>query len=389
MILEDLEKELLIALLYYKDAYLSTRFYISEGSFKNKSFSKIYKCIKDYIENDDTNEVDVKTILALLNDAQLEQIVINLYSQTPSKQYLYFAKQLHYQDLLQKQKELALMINEKANKQELVSLDSIMAAFPTRKDTIFKTLKDYAEENHNKEVARFSTSISFLDRLLGGGVELGSFILISGEPEAGKSSLGLQIIEHIAKKHKVMHFCFEFTIAQYFRAKQKSDTFIDENKRFMNYSQNMLITADYTKLEDLAAIIVRAKNEHNCNFFFIDSQMRIENAAATSLEQEESQKFSTLAKLAHRLEICILLVVQTSKTDTQNPAGTKKGAHEANIIIRVETLKNKDGTINANKRVLILQKNKQTGIHAKEVVGFDFITRTFTSNNNQESIIVG
>ena len=45
-------------------------------------------------------------------------------------------------------------------------------------------------------------------------------MLISGDPEAGKTTLGLQVLENISHYAKVGFFSFEFTIEQYIRAKQ-------------------------------------------------------------------------------------------------------------------------------------------------------------------------
>lgn len=46
--------------------------------------------------------------------------------------------------------------------------------------------------------ARLSTGLSEFDRVLGGGVVLGSVVLIGGAPGAGKSTLLLQVIAHLA-----------------------------------------------------------------------------------------------------------------------------------------------------------------------------------------------
>ena len=55
------------------------------------------------------------------------------------------------------------------------------------------------------------------------------------------------------------------------------------------------------------------------------------------MEEEESLKFSTLAKLAHQYELLIFLIIQTAKGDRDNPMGSKKGTHEASVILRIRT----------------------------------------------------
>ena len=57
-------------------------------------------------------------------------------------------------------------------------------------------LDEIPEEN----AARASTGIGELDRVLGGGVVEGSLMLVGGDPGIGKSTLLLQVSEHLARK---------------------------------------------------------------------------------------------------------------------------------------------------------------------------------------------
>ena len=82
---------------------------------------------------------------------------------------------------------------------------------------------------------------------------------------------------------------------------------------------------------------------------------------------------------ANKYPITIFLIVQTSKNDTKSPLGSKKGGHEASIMIRIEHNKAKDShsAFDETSRTVIIQKNKQTGIHAKYDVSFDTRTQMF------------
>ena len=52
---------------------------------------------------------------------------------------------------------------------------------------------------------RSETGMQELDRVLGGGLVLGSVVLLSGEPGIGKSTLLLQISSELAKNHRVLY----------------------------------------------------------------------------------------------------------------------------------------------------------------------------------------
>lgn len=61
---------------------------------------------------------------------------------------------------------------------------------------------------------RISTGINEFDRVLGGGIVLGSLVLISGDPGIGKSTILLQICEHLGKSNKVLYVSGEESASQ-------------------------------------------------------------------------------------------------------------------------------------------------------------------------------
>ena len=66
-----------------------------------------------------------------------------------------------------------------------------------------------------QEAPRFSTGISELDRVTGGGIVPGSALLIGGEPGIGKSTLLLQLTAHLARSgRRALYFSGEEAIAQ-------------------------------------------------------------------------------------------------------------------------------------------------------------------------------
>ena len=55
------------------------------------------------------------------------------------------------------------------------------------------------------EEERYHTGLSELDRVLGGGIVKGSLVLISGDPGIGKSTILLQICEHLGKYLRILY----------------------------------------------------------------------------------------------------------------------------------------------------------------------------------------
>lgn len=63
-------------------------------------------------------------------------------------------------------------------------------------------------------IRRYDTGMNEFDRVLGGGFAEASVALIGGEPGIGKSTLILQAIHHISKKHSALYITGEESLAQ-------------------------------------------------------------------------------------------------------------------------------------------------------------------------------
>ena len=70
------------------------------------------------------------------------------------------------------------------------------------------------DELTTSDYIRSETGLSELDRVLGGGLVLGSAVLISGEPGIGKSTLLLQICDTLGAQKKVLYVSGEESSGQ-------------------------------------------------------------------------------------------------------------------------------------------------------------------------------
>ncbi|WP_243877267.1 RAD55 family ATPase [Helicobacter pylori] len=210
------------------------------------------------------------------------------------------------------------------------------------------------------KIEKIHTGIDFLDNISDGGFEVGQLILLSGEPEAGKTLLGIQYITNAQQNHKVTYFGFEFSVRKHIETLN--------SKKFKLNKENYFIDDISCEINDLVSQI-RGLAREGHKLFIIDSQMKIQAPIiGKTIEEVETTKFTTLADLAKRLQVIIVLIIQNSKNDSYAPTGSRKGAHEAHVMIRIEKIKIgelkhiKDyNERNKHRRILIL-KNKQTGL---------------------------
>ncbi|GAA9453735.1 hypothetical protein HpUBN11_10150 [Helicobacter pylori] len=140
------------------------------------------------------------------------------------------------------------------------------------------------------------------------------------------------------------------------------------SKAFKLNKENYFIDDISCEINEMVSQI-RSLAKEGHKLFIIDSQMKIQAPIiGRTIEEVETAKFTTLADLAKRLQVIIVLIVQNSKSDRYSPTGSRKGAHEAHVMIRIEKIKKGElkhikgyNERSKHRKVLIL-KNKQTGL---------------------------
>ncbi len=231
-------------------------------------------------------------------------------------------------------------------------------------------------------IEKIATGIDFLDKISDGGFEVGQLILLSGDPEAGKTLLGVQYITNAQQNHKVTYFGFEFSVRKHIETLN--------SKNFTLNKENYFIDDLSCEINELVSQI-RGLAKEGHKLFIIDSQMKIQAPiVGRTIEEVETIKFTTLADLAKRLQVIIILIIQNSKNDSYAPTGSRKGAHEAHVMIRIEKIKRgeleniKDFNERSIHRKVLILKNKQTGLQGIQFFKMDNYRLSEVSRNYKE-----
>ena len=101
---------------------------------------------------------------------------------------------------------------------------------------------------------RFKTGMTELDRVLGGGIVKGSLVLLSGDPGIGKSTILLQICEHLGKNLRVLYVTGEESARQIkLRAKRLG---VQTDNLFIMCQTDVQSIVEYVKSDKPDLIIV-------------------------------------------------------------------------------------------------------------------------------------
>ncbi len=283
------------------------------------------------------------------------------------------------------QEHLANKLKEATRKSEVFDYDFLNKYINLGIVRNGKYFWEWEEYFKNKPpIEKIETGISFLDAITDGGIELGQIVLLSGDPEAGKTLLGVQFLMNAHQQQKVTYFGFEFSVRKHI------ETLKDKN--FKIKGENYFIDDQSCELNDLISQI-RSLSKEGHKVFLIDSQMKIQAPViGRTVEEIETSKFSALSECARNLQVLVILIVQNSKNDSYTPTGSRKGGHEAHLMIRIERLKMnqlkniKDFNERAKHRRIVILKNKQTGLSGYRYVknvNYRFIEVDFIENEPQ------
>lgn len=142
-------------------------------------------------------------------------------------------------------------------------------------------IEDVKQEN----VVRISTGFSEVDRVLGGGMVLGSVILIAGEPGVGKSTLLLQIAKKLSRGFQ-NHQNPKIEDSKILKTKKQRN---ETGKNFDTRSaiiKNMVVGNDKINQENGGNVVLYVSGEES------ESQIAIRFARIENSEKDENLKSS-------------------------------------------------------------------------------------------------
>ncbi len=101
---------------------------------------------------------------------------------------------------------------------------------------------------------RTSTGMGELDRVLGGGLVRGSFVLVGGDPGIGKSTILLQICQHLGKTSKILYVSGEESQSQIKLRAERLNITTDNLKVYSETNMNYIKGAISSETPDIIIV---------------------------------------------------------------------------------------------------------------------------------------
>jgi len=211
---------------------------------------------------------------------------------------------------------------------------------------------------------RLVSSCSEWDRVLGGGIVPGSFIIVTGDPGVGKSTLLLQIAARLADTYTVYYFSTEESLQQ---VKMRADR--------LNCIHDRLLFSDQPQYDDIVSAVDSGKPDiiivdsiQNC--FVSDSDVL---PGTIGQLRELSHRFMRLAK---DRQIAVIVTGHITKDGAM--AGPKTLEHMVDVVLYVH------GEDQGDIRILRAVKNRFGGVNELGFFQMDEDGLSEVANINQQ-----
>lgn len=174
-----------------------------------------------------------------------------------------------------------------------------------------------------KDDERIKTNIQEFDRVLGGGIVIGSLVLVGGDPGIGKSTLLLQMCQKLAKEgHKLLYISGEESQKQ---IKMRAD-------RLGSIDGNLFVLCEMN-----LDLIVETIHEQKPEVVIIDSiqtMYKDEIGAAPGSVSQVRETTVTLMRIAKEMGISIFIVGHVTKEGVV--AGPRVLEHMVDTVLYFE-----------------------------------------------------
>lgn len=185
---------------------------------------------------------------------------------------------------------------------------------------------------------RYHTGLAELDRVLGGGIVRGGLMLIGGDPGIGKSTLLLQICQHLGEEHTILYVSGEESEGQ---IKLRAD-------RLGVTGENLLVLCE----NDMDTVLA-AMQDQKPDVVIIDSIQTMnlaEVASASGSVTQVRECTSAIMRLTKRMDISTFIVGHVNKDGAI--AGPKVMEHIVDCVLYFE------GDRHSSYRLLRCAKNR-------------------------------
>lgn len=199
------------------------------------------------------------------------------------------------------------------------------------------------DQIETKPDTRMVSGIKEWDRVTGGGIVQGSFLVITGDPGIGKSTLLLQLSFKLADNYKVFYFSSEESLEQVKLRAQR-----------LNCLSSKLFFSDQANLEEIMSAVIQQKPD----LVIIDSIQNcyLQDAQTTpgSIGQLKESAFK-LMRLAKENNIAVIVSGHITKDGTM--AGPKMLEHMVDAVFYLQ------GEDKWQTRILRSVKNRFGTVH--------------------------
>ena len=208
-----------------------------------------------------------------------------------------------------------------------------------KRGTLEKAVPVQLNAIQGEEEERICTGIGELDRVLGGGIVIGSLVLVGGDPGIGKSTLLLQMCHEVAKqKKKVLYVSGEESLRQ---IKMRAERLLVESDELLLLSEtNLAQVAEVLRSVQPQVVIIDS----------IQTMYKEENGATAGSVNQIKEATAVLMQLAKTWNITIFIVGHVTKEGVV--AGPRMLEHMVDTVLYFE------GESHAAYRILRAVKNR-------------------------------